>query len=186
MKSLTDMKSGLLEWRRGAWAPMAYNLEGEDGTAATLVFPDRGDTLARVETAEGIWTLKHLGLLNPVTTLREEGERTNLAVFHPHALRHGKLAFADGAVFDWAALHDDEPGGSFLDIEGRPMVRIHARPPAERPQPGAPLDSGMVELGQAPRARWRHAILATVGWYLLIVDHGREHPEHAAETSLML
>jgi hypothetical protein len=185
MKSLTETKPALLEWRREAGPGLAYKLQMEDGTAASLVFPDRWNVLAKVETAEGNWTIKHLGLLNPITTLREEGDKRNLAVFHPHALRHGKLEFADGAVFDWATLHDGAPGGAFLDFMGIPMVRIHARPAVE-PKPGMDLDSGMVELGQAPKARWRHAILAAFGWYILLMDHYKEFPEHAAEFSLRM
>lgn len=185
MKSLTEMKPALLEWRREAGQPLAYRLHLEDGIAASLVFPDRWNVLAKVETAEGSWTLKHLGLLNPVTTLREEGDKRNLAVYRPHALRHGKLEFADGAVFDWATLHDGAPGGAFLDLMGLPLVRLHARP-TESPQAGLPFDSGFVELGQAPKARWRHAILAAFGWYLLLMDHYQEHPQHAAEMSLRM
>lgn len=128
MKSLTEMKSGLLEWRREEGSAMAYRLTGEDEVVASLVFPDDSDTLAKLETAEGSWTIKHLGLLNPITTLREAGEKRNIAVFQPHALRHDKLEFADGAVFDWVGLHDHEPGGAFLDIEGKPLVRIHGLP----------------------------------------------------------
>ncbi|MBL0313631.1 MAG: hypothetical protein IPP78_13155 [Holophagaceae bacterium] len=185
MKSLTEMKSALLEWRREEGQALAYTLSGDDGVAATLIFPDDSDTLARLETAEGSWTIKHLGLLNPITTIREAGEKTNIAVFHPHALRHDKLEFADGAVFDWVALHDHEPGGAFLDIEGKPMVRIHGLL-AHIPSTGADLDSGLVELGQAPVARWRHAILAAMGWYILQLDHFKENPAHAAEMSLRM
>jgi len=185
MKSITEMKSGLLEWRRDEGLPFAYKLYGEDGVVASLVFPDSTDTLAQLETAEGSWTLKHLGLLNPITTLREMGDKKNIAVFHPHALRHDKLEFTDGAVFDWITLHDHEPGGAFLDIEGKPMVRIHGLP-IPRPETGADLESGLVELGQPPVARWRHAILAAMGWYNLLLEHFKENPVHAAEMSLRM
>jgi hypothetical protein len=185
MKSLTEMKSGLLEWHREEGLPFAYRLSGEDGVAATLAFPDASDTLAQLETAEGSWTIKHLGLLNPITTLREAREKTNIAVFHPHLLRHDKLEFTDGAVFDWVTLHDHEPGGAFLDIEGKPMVRIHGLP-VLKPVADTDLDSGLVELGQAPVARWRHAILAAMGWYILLLDHFKENPAHAAEMSMRM
>lgn len=185
MQSITEMKTGLLEWRREEGLPFAYKLYGKDGVVASLVFPDSTDTLAQLETAEGNWTIKHLGLLNPITTLREAGEKTNIAVFHPHALRHDKLEFADGAVFDWVALHDHEPGGAFLNIEGKSMVRIHGLP-LHIPSTGADLDSGLVELGQPPVSRWRHAILAAMGWYTLQLDHFKENPVHAAEMSMRM
>ncbi len=185
MKSLTEMKSALLEWRRQEDLPMAYKLTGEDGVVASLVFPDSTDTLALLETAEGSWTIKHLGLLNPIITLREAGKKTNLAVFHPHALRHDKLEFGDGAVFDWITLHDHKPGGAFLDFQGKPMVRIHGLPVME-PAAVADLESGLVELGQPPVARWRHAILTALGWYILLLDHFKENPVHAAEMSMRM
>lgn len=185
MKSLTEMKSALLEWHREEDLPLAYRLSGDGGVVASLAFPDASDTLAVLKTAEGSWTIKHLGLLNPITTLRESGQKANLAVFHSHALRHDKLEFADGAVFDWIALHDHKPGGAFLDIEGKPMVRIHGVPPPE-PADDADLESGLVELGQAPVTPGRHAILVAMGWYLLLLDHFKENPEHAAEMSMRL
>ena len=185
MKSLTVMKTTLVEWRKDPALPLAFQLMGEEGMVASVTFPNPQDTLAVVETAEGRWTLKHLGLLNPVTTVREEGATRNMAVFHPHALRHGKLQFTDGAVFDWAHLHDDEPGGAFLDIEGKPMVRIHYRT-KDIATPGGPPNYGITELGQPPAARWRHALLAATGWYILLMDRYKEFPEHCAEKSLLI
>jgi hypothetical protein len=185
MKSLTEMKSGLLEWRQEKDSPMAYRLSGEEGIAARLSFPDPSDTLAQLDTAEGSWTIKHLGLLNPITTLREADKKPNIAVLHPHALRHDRLEFSDGAVFDWVTLRDHKPGGAFLDLEGKPMVRIHGLPIHE-PATEAELDSGLVELGQAPMARWRHAVLAAMGWYILLLDHFKENPAHAAEMSMRM
>ena len=44
----------------------------------------------------------------------------------------------------------------------------------------------MVELGHPPQQAWRHGILAALGWYLLVLDHFKENPEHAAEFSLRL
>ena len=185
MKSLTGMKPALMEWRRKAGPALAYELHTEAGIAASLTFPDRGSTLALVDTAEGSWTLKHLGLLNPVITLRETEVKRNLATFHPHSFRHGKLEFTDGATFEWATLHGEAPGGAFLNTSGTPLVRLHARLGLD-PSPEQDLESGMVELGKPPSAPWRHAILAAIGWYFLVLDHFKEHPEHAAEFSLRM
>jgi len=188
MRSLSELPVTHLEWRRNRLVPSEFRLQaGEDphDTVATLAILDDEGTLARVETAEGIWTLKHLGLLAPVITLRAEGSRVNLAIFHPHALRHGKLRFEDGPAFDWVWLHEAGPGGAFLDSEGLPLVRLRAHLGRDL-QSIAGLERCEVSLGLAPSPRSRQALLAAVGWYLLLFDTLGERAVAAAETALRL
>jgi len=185
MKSLTEFPNTTLTWRRADATPSGFELHADDGIFATLAFMDETCVLARVETAEGTWTFKHLGILTPVVTLREEGGMTNLATFHPHALRHGKLQFQDGAVFDWAWDHATGVGGAFLDPGGTPLVRLHAYPGRDlTSSPG--LERCDVELNPAPSAHMRHALLAAFGWYLILFDHLMEQDAVAAETALRL
>lgn len=188
MRSLSGHPATTLTWRRRAPGPPDYELR-EDGPSgavfATLALLDEDRTLARVETAEGTWTLKHRGLLIPSVTLREEGERTNLATFHPHALRHGKLQFLDGATFDWRWSHEDLPGGEFLDPGGRPLVRLHPSPGPDLRMP-PDLERCDVDLDATVHARFRHALLAAFGWYLLLFDHLKARDEAAAAMALRL
>jgi hypothetical protein len=190
MRSLSELPATPLEWRRNRSAPSEFLLQAGDGahgdvTIASLAFLDDECTLARVETAEGIWTLKHLGLLAPVITLRAEGSQKNLATFHPHALRHGKLRFDDGPVFEWVWLHGTAPSGAFLDAEGLPLVRLSAHPGRDL-QSISGLERCEVSLGLAPSPRSRQALLAAVGWYLLLFDTLKEREVVAAETALRL
>ena len=184
MKSLTLLPSASLAWRRSASTPPDFELQGLQGVYATLAFLDREQSLARIRTAEGTWTVKHLGLLNPVTTLREEGSPINLATFHPHALRHGKLEFLDGAVFDWAWLQEDRPGGAFLDEDGKPLVHLQAHPGRDLRSTG--LETCDVDLDMSSAAHYRQALLAALGWYLIQLDHLKTQDEAAAETALRL
>lgn len=185
MKSLTLQPCASLTWRRSVSTPPDFELQGTGGVYATLAFLDDARLLARVRTAEGTWTLKHLGLLNPVTTLREEGSRINLATFQPHALRHGTLEFLDGATFDWVWLHEVGPGGAFLDASGRPLVRIQAHP--GRDLGSSPdLEYGNIDLDMTIAAHYRQALLAGLGWYLLNLDHLKARDEATAETALRL
>ena len=185
MKSLIELPTASLEWRRSGFTPPDFELYGNDGVFATLAFLDEEHTLARVKTAEGVWTLKHLGILAPAVTVREEGGTTNLATFHPHALRHGKLQFHDGTVFDWVWLQDAGPGGAFLDQTGKPLVRLHAHP--GRDLTASPdLEKCEVDLDLAPSSRMRHAMLAALGWFLILFDHMKVKDDIAAETALRL
>jgi hypothetical protein len=184
MKSLTESSTSTLEWQRGATRPLGFDLRTDEGVFATLVFLDDENILARVETAEGTWTLKHLGVLNPVVTLREEGGTANLATFHPHAFRHGRLEFQDGAVFGWT-WDPAGPGGTFSDQGGMPLVRLHARIGRDLTSPPG-LEHGDVELNSAHSMRFRHAVLAAFGWYLILFDHLKERDAVAAETALRM
>jgi len=185
MKSLTLLPCAILTWRRSASTPPDFELQGAPGVYATLTFLDEGKSLARIRTAEGTWTLKHLGLLNPVVTLREEGSPVNLATFHPRALRHGKLEFLDGAVFDWAWLHQLSPGGAFLDGAGRPLVHLQAHLGRNLSSPPE-VEACEVDLDLTGAAHYRQALLAALGWYLIQLDHLKTQDEAAAETALRL
>ena len=185
MRSLAELPITALAWKKGTAIPLSFKLHGNDGIYATLTFQNEERTLARVETDEGAWTLKHLGVMVPAVTLRAEGGTTNLAIFHPHALRHGKLQFADGVAYDWAWLHGDVPGGAFLDSEGLPLVRLHGFA-GRGLRSTSDLQTCDVELGLLPTGRSRQALLAAIGWYLILFDHIKERDAVAAVTSLRL
>jgi len=186
MKSLTVLPCAMLTWRGSSSRPPDFELQGPLGVYATLTFLDAEKSLARIRTAEGTWTVKHLGLLNPVITLREEGSAINLATFHPHALRHGKLEFLDGATFDWAWLHEVGPGGAFLDGAGKPLVQLQAHLGRDLSSSTDDLEACDVDLDLTRSAHYRQALLAALGWYLIQLDHQKTHDEAAAETALRL
>jgi hypothetical protein len=185
MRSLVEYPATSLKWLRGDFSPPGFELLGVDGVYATLTFLDAERTLARVSTAEGEWTLKHLGVLNPVVTLRMEGNKTNMATFHPHAFRHGKLDFLDGATFDWKWFHEAEAGGGFLDPAGRPMISLFAHSGRDL-GPTVELRQCEVDLDPALSTQLRGAMLAAFGWFLILFDEMREKDAVAAETSLRL
>jgi hypothetical protein len=185
MKSLNEHPCTSLEWKPSVFTPPDFELQGQDGVFATLAFKDPEHTLARVRTAEGDWTIKHLGILNPVVTVREEGATRNLATFHPHALRHGKLKFADGAVYDWLWHHDTGRDGEFQDPDGLRLVSLRVRPGRDLGSPAEPAVCD-VSLDLGASTRYRHALLACVGWFLVLFDHVKQREEAAAETALRL
>ena len=185
MKSLAEIPTPILEWRRSISHPPDFELNGNAGVYATLTFLDPDWSMARVRTSDGTWTLKHLGILTPIVTLREEGGTSNLATFHPHALRLGRLQFTDGAVFDWAWQHDSGAGGIFLDPDGKPLVRLQALT-GKHPSSNAELEACEVNLNLGSFARRRHALLAAIGWYLVLFDHLKERDSVVAETTLRM
>lgn len=167
MKSLTEIGAEILEWRAANPPGSGFELTSADGLHATLTWSE-GDTLAKVETPEGTWTFKRVGVLAKHITIREEGSHSNLAEFHPHTLGKGRLEFRDGARFSWSHLHHSQ-GWTFLDVEGKERIRIQPWPEA----PGYVPEKGMilarVMLEGKGLSRWRDAFLAALGWYLLLL-----------------
>lgn len=178
MKALTDFATDALEWRAADPSGTRFELVSVEGHHATLGWSP-SDTLARVETSEGNWTLLRVGVLAKHVTVREEGAHSNLAEFHRHALGKGRLEFRDGATFLWTHLHH-QAGWAFQDLEGHELLRIQPWPMAagRRPEPGMILARVLVQ-GKG-MARWRDAFLAALGWYLLLLDtHDAEVQEGA-------
>jgi hypothetical protein len=185
MKSLIDQPITSLKWEATRTGPEEFELTGNTGIYATLSFPGGSHILARVHTAENAWTLKHLGILTPVVTLREEGGQVNVAIFHPHALRHGELRFQDGGSYDWVWLHDDEGTGAFLDERGKPLVRLQAHAGRDA-HASEGFERCEVTLSPNPASHSRSALLAAFGWYLLLFDHLKKRDAVVAETTLRL
>lgn len=185
MKSLTETTTNVLEWRASNPPGSGFDLDSSEGRHATLRW-SAADTLARVETPEGSWTFLRRGGLGKHVTLREEGSHINLAEYHPHLFGKGKLAFADGAAFLWTHLpHHD--GWAFQDLDGHELLRIQPWPEAPRhvPEPGMVLGRVLTE-GKG-LALWRHALLASLGWYLLqLAKHDAEAQEGALTGSNLI
>lgn len=178
MQALTNVGTDILEWRAARPDGTAFELTSAEGLHATLAWSE-ADTLATVETPEGTWTFKRVGVLGKHITLREEGAHANLAEFHPHTFRRGRLAFRDGAEFVWNHLHH-HLGWAFLDLEGNEVLRLQPWPET----PGHALEKGMVQgrviLEGRGGAHWRDAFLAAFGWYLLLLARHDAHLEDPA------
>ncbi len=185
MKSLIDHPTTTLRWLRSGFVPPDFELVGNEGVFATLAFLNEERTMARIRTADGSWTLKHLGILTPVVTLREERSTTNVATFHPHALRHGSLQFHDGTAFDWAWLHEGEGGGVFLDHGGKPVLHLQAHSGRDL-RSIRDFERCDVKLNPVLPSYSMSALLAGIGWYLMLFDHLKERNDSAAETALRL
>ncbi len=177
MKALTELQSDALEWR-ASQTPGTFELVSGTDLFATLAWADP-DTLARVETAEGHWTLKRVGVFTRHVTIREEGSHTDIAEFRPHAFGRGRLIFKDGAEFRWSYLPHDE-GRAFFDASDRMMVRLQTlpHPVGHEPEPGQLL--GRVTLAASPGARSREALLAALEWTIhLLAVHDAALDEDA-------
>ncbi len=176
MRALSELQSDVLEWRASE-TPGGFDLTAGGEVYATLSWSDP-ETLARVETAEGSWTLKRVGTFAQHVSLREAGGSVDLAEFRPHAFGRGKLAFRDGAEFHWTHL-PHEQGTAFIDVSDRTVVQLQALPELVVHPPEAGLVMGRVILRGTTGARNRYALLAALAWtlHLLAVHDGHLEEE---------
>lgn len=176
MRALAELQSDVLEWRASE-TPGGFDLTGRGEIFATLVWSDV-DTLARVETAEGHWTLKRVGNFAQHITLREEGSALDLAEFKPHAFGRGRLTFKDGAEFRWIHL-PHEQGTAFIDASDRTVVQLQTLPELTVHLPDPGLVMGRVILRGLSGPRNRYASLAALGWtlHLLSIHDARQEEE---------
>ncbi|GLH69037.1 hypothetical protein GETHPA_05700 [Geothrix rubra] len=179
MRALTEFQGDVLEWRASG-TPGGFDLTAGGEVYATLAWSDP-ETLARVETAEGRWTLKRVGTFAQHVTLREAGAEVDLAEFRPHAFGRGKLAFKDGAEFHWTHL-PHEQGTAFIDVSDRTVVQLQTLPELVVHPPEAGLVMGRVILRGTTGARSRYALLAALGWTLHLLA---VHDAHLEEEVLL-
>jgi hypothetical protein len=183
MKSLIELPATSLRWERYEAGLADFELTGRAGIYGTLTFLEADRSLARVRSAQGVWTLKHRGILAPAVTLREEGEPVDLATYHPHALRHGELQFQDGGSYDWVWLREQEGTGVFLDEGGKPIVRLQAHGGRDA-HATVGFNRCDVSLSPALPSHSRSALLAAFGWYLILYDHLKHRDGATAMTTL--
>ena len=187
MTALTRIQATPLAWHQETDDPPAYTLRGQDGPVATLRFQPNQGTLALVETADGSWTLLHRAFPADTVTLREPGSRVDVATYQPHPSGSGDLRFLSGDTFHWVPREGVEVGGVFLEAEGMPLVRLTVMPDrSHRLHVPGGTAVGAVEALPPHHHHAGSALLAAFGWYLLQLEALKEHPTHAAETSLRL
>jgi len=186
MSALTRLETTPLTWQRTAGIRPSFALHAMDGIVATLAFLPVDGLLARVETADGAWTLKQRGFPVDTVTLREVSSRVDLATFHPHPLGHGKLVFLSGDTLDWVRLGDHEAGGAFLDADGMTLVRTTLVPDRSHRMIPDTTQVATVEVGFPHRAQVESALLAALAWFVLQVEAKLEQPARAAEMSLRM
>ena len=101
MDRISDFSGQALEWLQPKTLEHYFELQAGPAQLATLAFHSAWGTLATAETADGTWTFKRVGFLNPRVTVRVAGSPDNLAVYQPKFWGDGTVTFADGVAFRW-------------------------------------------------------------------------------------
>ena len=101
MKTLSYLNHTVLSCLQPKTLARFFEIRNKGDIIATLAFESKFGTLATAITAEGTWTFKRVGFLNPLITVRCLGEEEDLAVYEPRLLGGGVLKFAQGLTMKW-------------------------------------------------------------------------------------
>jgi hypothetical protein len=147
-----------------------FELRARGDAVATLGFETLCGSLARAESADGSWTFKRVGILNPRVTVRKAGEEATLAIYTPRWTgSEGTLDFPGGRVFNWTQTNFWATKYQITDAAGIPLVSFESG--AEKPRLSDVFKTqARVEIDLRGRALPELPLLVLLGWYLIILQ----------------
>lgn len=162
MRSLRKVESFTLEWAQTSVMSQSFELRGDGAVVATLEWEKLFGSLATARTADGTWTFKRGGFLTPIVTVRAPGSEKDLAVLTVVWGGGGDLAIAGTRTYAWKRRGFWSGQWGFEWIDGGHILHF---------EPKFSIAKRKAELHLEPAA---HAVpelplLATLGWYLLIL-----------------
>jgi hypothetical protein len=159
MKAITDCTGEELHWAQPSGLKSTYQLRAGDEVLATLRF--QGGTLAEAASADGEWTFKRQGFWHPQVTVRTLGSAADLAVFRPQWGGGGHLQVGAETGLEFAAANFWHSEWEWRDAE---KALISYRGPR-----GLMSAEAAMEIGPEGRHLTNLALLAVLGWYLILL-----------------
>src|SRR5262245_39564144 len=132
-------------------------------------------SLAIAQSAEGSWTFKRTGFLNPQVTVRVAGSDAEIATFKPSWKGDGRVKMADGRRYRFVKLSFWSSEWAFDTDDGARIVHFQPKFALLKQATDVTVGAG----GQVPEL----AMLTLLGWYLIVLmanDAGGAAPAAAA------
>ena len=170
MRTLRDALGRELVWKSRSLLSHEHDLvdaEPADGEPYATLVMRRALFVphAVAESADGRWTFRHVGFLRERVVVREDGAGAPGAVYRRHWLR-GVLRFEDGREFVWRRESFWSTTWTFQDPGGMILLRFRRRF-------SFPRISARVEFDPSSGRGSEAALLACLGWYLLLIARRR-------------
>lgn len=159
---LASVDRSALRWLRTAESPAEFTLSAGNVAVARLRWVQHQGSLAGAETANGAWTLKRGGFLNPHVTVRKSGGGENLARLSVHLSSH-RIEIVGGPTYRFHRAGILVPAWKVSTEDGREV--LHIEPVRE----GRTLMAGAALPTPAGIDRPELLLLAVVGWYFIVL-----------------
>lgn len=149
-----------LRWLRRGESPLQFDLLAGDRLVASLEWKVHGGTLATARTAQGSWTLKRVGFLNPGITVRSEGSAENVARLTAH-LQYHRIELTNHLTYRFHRAGVLVPAWQVTEETGREILHI------EPVRDGRKLVGGAVLAPSFAPALVGFRLLLLVSWYFI-------------------
>jgi hypothetical protein len=171
---LASVDPSALEWIRVAESPPSFSLRAGDRELAVLTWSRPEGSLATATTAEGKWTMKRAGFLQPAILVRAEGSTGPIARLSAHLARHEIKVGADPP---YRLRHTSHlvPSWRLTDATGREVLHIEPVPEKRA------LEAGAVLVAPAP-ARAPTLLLVVLTWYFVVLSWFEDEALEAVES----
>ena len=171
MKSIRDA-GATLEWTHPEVQKRAYLLNAGTETVANLAWQKQEGSLALAETADGSWTFKRVGYLNPHVLIRDAQTGGRAGRFDASATGSGMLELPDGRHFKWSSnLWRAEWG--WRTTSGEEIMRFH------RSFDVIEKREGNVQIKHPDLAGAHLPLLTILGFYLIILVAETHDPQYS-------
>jgi hypothetical protein len=169
------------EWIQPKTSENLFELHAGEALLARLAFRSMWGTLAVAETADGSWSFKRVGFLNPRVTVRVLDQPEDLAVYQPKFWGDGTLTFADGRSLAWKPLNFWATIWAFKSADDQTLITF--KPGREKEKLSDIFKTqATVELGLLLNNRDLLPILLPLGMYLVAL-HSQDAAGAAAVTA---
>jgi len=169
MKSIKDITTEHLLWTQPKTIHQFFELRLNDDLFGTLNFPKLTGSLAEVETFDGKWSFKRIGIFHTKITIREFGNENDIAVFKPNLMASsGSLEFTNGNSFIWEAANFWATRFEFKDNSGNLLVTFRAGVDDPKLKDWFKTQA-RVEITELAKNLSELSIIILLGWYLIII-----------------
>ena len=169
MKSIKDISNEHLLWTQPKTIRQFFELRLNNELYGTLNFPKSTGSLAEVETFDGKWSFKRIGIFHTKITVREFTNENDIAVFKPNLMASsGLLEFANGKSFSWEAANFWATRFEFKDNEGNLLITIRAGVDDPKLKDWFKTQA-RVEITEQAKKLTELSVIIHLGWYLIII-----------------
>ena len=120
-------------------------------------------TVAAAEAADGRWTFRRVGLINPRVGVRPAESDTDVAILETGRKGGGMLRFSDGKRYTWVNVNSRGWEWAFTLEDGTVLVRFLVRASVSEYE-------GDVQVESAGRGLEELNLLLLLGWYLVVIS----------------
>jgi hypothetical protein len=139
-----------------------YELRAGDNSLAALRWQKTFGSLALAESADGTWTFKRSGFLNPKVTVRVLGAEAEVAVFTPGSMGEGTLQLSNGRRYRWLNTSFWRSAWAFANEAGEALVDFKPEFVFFKQAAEVKVEPGAVSVPDL-------SLLTLLGWYLMVL-----------------